>query len=173
MYSSNIKLPTNDPMISKALLFAYNAHHGQKDKAHIPYIFHPYNVACDVMEMFQCFSALRKRCNVTACVVAALLHDVVEDTNISLQFIEQEFGPLVSTIVKLLTKGMDESSDEYYQRIQTNTSALIVKICDLRDNMRPDRILNTAKKDIERTARYYVYHERLMQTFEKLIGEEE
>ena len=59
------------PLTIKAMKLAYAAHHGQTDKSGVPYIFHPYHVAEQMTDEF------------TTCV--ALLHDVVEDTGLTLK----------------------------------------------------------------------------------------
>ena len=60
-----------------AMRLAYSAHNGQLDKAGLPYIFHPYHLAEQMTD------------EVSTCV--ALLHDVVEDTNVSLEDLKKEF----------------------------------------------------------------------------------
>ena len=59
------------PLTNKALRLAYTAHHGQVDKSGVPYIFHPYHLAEQMTD------------EITTCV--ALLHDVVEDTDITFE----------------------------------------------------------------------------------------
>ena len=65
------------PLTVKAMNVAYNAHHGQKDKAGAPYIFHPIHVAEQMED------------ETTTCI--ALLHDVLEDTSVTLAELEREF----------------------------------------------------------------------------------
>ena len=61
----------------EAMKIAYNAHHGQVDKGGIPYIFHPYHLAEQMPDEY------------TTCV--ALLHDVVEDTDVTLEMLRDSF----------------------------------------------------------------------------------
>ena len=63
---------------------AYTAHHGQVDKSGVPYIFHPYHLAEQMTD------------EITTCV--ALLHDVVEDTDITFEELAQEFPPAVIAV---------------------------------------------------------------------------
>ena len=65
------------PLTNKAMRLAYAAHQGQTDQAGLPYIFHPFHLAEQMEDEIS--------------VCAALLHDVVEDTPITLEELEQEF----------------------------------------------------------------------------------
>ena len=60
----------------KAMKIAYNAHHGQLDRSGAPYIFHPYHLAEQMNDEY------------TVC--AALLHDTVEDTDMTIEELEKE-----------------------------------------------------------------------------------
>lgn len=62
------------PLTNKALRLAYAAHHGQTDTSGLPYIFHPYHLAEQMTD------------EVSACV--ALLHDVAEDTSVTIPKVE-------------------------------------------------------------------------------------
>ena len=64
------------PLTKAAMEIAYRAHHGQLDKSGVPYIFHPIHLAEQMVD------------EVTVCV--ALLHDVVEDTDITFEALEGE-----------------------------------------------------------------------------------
>ena len=78
-------------MLEKAILIATKAHNGQLDKGGQPYILHRLRV------MQSCNSDLEKMC--------AVLHDVIEDTNISLNELREEgFSEEVLVILDLLTK---------------------------------------------------------------------
>ena len=76
-------------LTNKALRLAYAAHHGQTDKSGQPYIFHPYHLAEQMTD------------EVGVC--AALLHDVVEDTAVTLEELEREFPKEVIDVLRLLT----------------------------------------------------------------------
>lgn len=66
-------------LTNKALRIAYEAHQGQVDKAGLPYIFHPFHLAEQMTD------------EISTCV--ALLHDVAEDTDVSLDELAREFPP--------------------------------------------------------------------------------
>lgn len=77
-------------LVSKAIIFATKAHHGMKRKnSELPFIIHPLEVAIIISTMT----------NDQEVVAAGLLHDVVEDANISLDEINQEFGSNVCRLV--------------------------------------------------------------------------
>ena len=81
-------------VIEKAYLFANKAHAGQKRKSGEPYIVHPISVANILVSLGMD----------TESVVAALLHDVVEDTPVTLEDIRREFGSTTAQIIDGLTK---------------------------------------------------------------------
>ena len=125
----------------KAMIIAYNAHHGQVDKSGVPYIFHPIHVA-EQME------------NEEECIVA-LLHDTVEDTNITFEVLEKEFSATVIEALKLLTH--DESIDyfDYVRKLKSNPIAKKVKLADLYHNSDITRMENPTEKDWKRKEKYH------------------
>ena len=108
------------PLTIRAMEIAYNAHHGQMDKAGIPYVFHPLHVAEGMDEEISC------------CV--ALLHDTVEDTDVTLEQLSEIFPPQVVEAVRLLT--YDENTDyfDYVRAIKNNPIAKKVKLADIAHN---------------------------------------
>jgi (p)ppGpp synthase/HD superfamily hydrolase len=82
-------------MIEQAVIFATKAHEGQKRKTDdCPYIAHPVSVGYILLEV---------GCPITT-VVAGILHDVVEDTNVTLEDIRTHFGEEVAFLVKGVTE---------------------------------------------------------------------
>ncbi len=108
------------PLTRKAMRIAYDAHHGQVDKGGLPYIFHPYHLA-EAME------------DEVACC-AALLHDVVEDTTVTMAELEQEFPPEVTAVLKLLTHKEDVPYFDYVRSIKENPIAVKIKLADIAHN---------------------------------------
>lgn len=109
------------PKTIKAMKLAYTAHHGQIDKAGVPYIFHPIHVA-EQMDT-------EKR------TILALLHDVVEDTDITLSQIEEKFGKDIADVLALLTHEKNVPYLDYIKAVKTNEDAKAVKIADMTHNM--------------------------------------
>ncbi len=117
----------------KAMRLAYEAHREQYDKGGVPYIFHPYHIA----------EQLEEECDI--CV--ALLHDVVEDTEVTLVDLENAGFPVqIIEAVGLLTKIKGEDYMEYIRRVKTNPIAKRVKLLDLIHNSDPSRIINDKEK---------------------------
>ena len=113
------------PLTNKALVFAYHAHHGQLDYNGIPYIFHPLHLAEQMEDEISC--------------CAALLHDVVEDTPVTLEELAREFPPEVVEVVALLTheaSAEDNNSDyfSYLLPIKAHPIARKVKLADIAHN---------------------------------------
>ena len=107
-------------LTNKALKFAYNAHHGQLDYNGIPYIFHPLHLAERMEDEISC--------------CAALLHDVVEDTAITMEELEREFPAEVISVLKLLTHGEGVPYFDYVRAIKGNPIAVKVKLADIAHN---------------------------------------
>ena len=116
-------------MTIKAMKIAYDAHLGQLDYNGVPYIFHPYHLAEQMDDEISC--------------TVALLHDVVEDTSITLDDLEQMFPKQVVEIIMLLTH--DEKVDyfEYIRKIKTNAIATKVKLADIKHNSNEARSLGS------------------------------
>lgn len=108
------------PLTIKAMGLAYDAHHGQLDKAGVPYIFHPLHLAEQMEDEYSC--------------CAALLHDTVEDTQITLEILAGLFPAEVVEAVRLLTHDPDTDYFDYVRKIRGNAIAMQVKLADLAHN---------------------------------------
>lgn len=126
--------------LEKAIRIAVNAHYGQKDKGGEPYIFHPLRV------MDAC-------CSVDAKIVA-ILHDVVEDTDVEIDTIRAEFPTQIAEALKLLTHMPDIAYMDYIKKIKENAISREVKMADLKDNSNVSRLTDITDKDIERLKKY-------------------
>lgn len=135
-------------MLEKAIIIATKAHSGQLDRGGQPYILHSLRV------MQSCNSDLEKIC--------AVLHDVIEDTNISLDELKEEgFSEEVLVVLDLLTKKDQEDYSTFIDRISMNETACRVKIADLQDNMNLSRIESPSMEDKKRVEKYMDAFERL------------
>lgn len=110
----------------RAMRIAYEAHNGQYDVNGVPYIFHPYHVAEQMTD------------EITVCT--ALLHDVVEDTDVTFEELEQEFPEEVINALRLLTHKKGTDYYEYIERIGNNPVARAVKLADIEHNSDTSRI---------------------------------
>lgn len=119
----------NNNRIERAKELAKIAHLGQRRKySGEAYINHPLRV----YERASKYEGITEDGK-----VASLLHDVVEDTNITLQLILKEFGTRVSDIVNKLTKDGSINYDDYILNLgdSGDKDAIIIKLADLQDNM--------------------------------------
>ena len=115
------------PLTMKAMRIAYAAHHGQLDKAGMPYIFHPLHLAEQMEDEISC------------CV--ALLHDTVEDTSVTFEDLEKEFPASVMVPLKLLTHPEDVPYFDYVRAIRGNAVAVKVKLADIAHNSDQTRLV--------------------------------
>ena len=127
--------------VETAIEIAARAHAGQVDKAGVPYIFHPLRLMLAVT---------------TPCErMAAVLHDTVEDTDISLADLrEAGFPAEVLDAVDVLTKRKGEKRLDAARRAARNPIALAVKLADITDNMDLSRISNPTEQDFARLKEY-------------------
>ncbi len=109
--------------IEEAIKIAVDAHFGQVDKQGVPYILHPLRV------MFAMETEEER--------IVAVLHDVVEDTPITLGYLHDcGFSPEVIAAVDALTRREGEVYTDFTLRAKANPTARLVKIADIKDNMK-------------------------------------
>ncbi len=113
-------------LTNKAMRIAYDAHHGQLDCNGVPYIFHPFHVAEQMTD------------EISVCV--ALLHDVVEDTPLTIDDLSRKFPQEVVQAIILLTHNKSDDYFDYLRRIKLNPYARSVKIADVLHNSDLSRI---------------------------------
>ena len=110
-----------------ALKLAFEAHKDQVDKVGIPYVFHPFHIAEQMTD--------------EATITVALLHDVVEDTDYTIEDLSNMgFAPEVVEAVALLTHDPAVPYEEYLIPIKANPIARAVKLGDLAHNSDPTRL---------------------------------
>lgn len=131
------------PLTLKAMQVAYAAHHGQLDRCGAPYVFHPFHLAEQMTD------------EATTC--AALLHDVVEDTDMTLDDLARDFPPEVVEAVRLLTHTEDVDYFDYVRAIRGNPIATAVKLADLAHNSDPARAALTPGPPDSRAVRLAKY----------------
>jgi (p)ppGpp synthase/HD superfamily hydrolase len=128
--------------LARAIEIAVIAHKGQKDKSGADYILHPLRV------MQRGKTETEKICGV--------LHDLVEDTNWTIEALEQEgFSKEVIEVLRCVTKESEEEDYEHFiDRIAKNPLAVQVKINDLLDNLDVTRFQKMDEKDLKRLNKY-------------------
>ena len=135
--------------LERAIQIAAAAHAGQVDKAGQPYILHPLRVMLRV-------SGEHER-------IAAVLHDIVEDTAVTLdQLAAEGFPAEVIDAVDALTKRSGESRLVAAERAARNEVARAVKLADNAENMDLSRIASPTAKDYERLEEYKAVRELLL-----------
>jgi len=137
--------------IYRAYEVADEAHSGQTRDEGTPYIVHPVRVALSLVDELNLYSP--------TLVCSALLHDVIEDSDVTREDVGEMFGEQIAEIVWLLTKLEEVSLTEYLASIEaaSHTGAPIVKLCDRLDNLRS--IVHSPKLEKKR---------RLIRTTEEL-----
>lgn len=114
-------------LLGTAIRFASTAHNDQIDKAGQAYILHPIRVMC-AMQPYG-----------VVAMIAAVLHDVVEDCGVGLPAIENFFGLEVAEIVDAVSRRKGETYRAYIERASKHPIARQLKIKDIEDNSRPER----------------------------------
>ena len=124
-----------------ALQIAIQAHRGQKDKSGREYIMHPIRVA--------------ERCKDPRAKIVALLHDTIEDTEVTPDMLQEEGFPqeIISAILSV-TKQENETYDAFVRRASENPIGREVKIADLEDNMDVRRLKEITNEDVARLQKY-------------------
>lgn len=128
-------------LTKKALVISFNAHKEQIDKSGMPYVYHPYEVASHMDDEYS--------------TCTALLHDVVEDTEITLDDLRKEgFPEEVIEALSLMTHADGVPYDDYIKALKTNPIAVKVKLADLTHNSNPDRLETIDERMLQRFEKY-------------------
>ena len=133
------------PLTKKAMQIAYAAHHGQLDYNEVPYIFHPVHLAETMDDEYSC------------CV--ALLHDVVEDTDVTLDELKAIFPREVTDAVALMTHEDGVDYFDYVRAIKLNPIARKVKLADLTHNSDQSRCIGSDLTE-DRKAKWRAKYEK-------------
>lgn len=123
------------PMTKKAMQIAYNAHHGQVDQVGAPYILHPVHLAEQMDDEISC--------------AVALLHDVAEDTSVTLQQLSEVFPQEVIVPLTLLTHEKGTDYFEYVKAIRQNPVAVKVKLADIAHNSDQSRCVGAGLPEVK------------------------
>ncbi len=128
--------------LERAVQIAAEAHEGQKDKSGAPYLLHPLRMML--------------RMHSEPAMMAAILHDVVEDSDWTLDALRAEgFSDEVVEAVDCLTHREGESYEAFVKRAKGNAIARQVKLADLEDNMNLKRLSEVTSKDLARLEKYH------------------
>ena len=127
-------------LTKKALKISFNAHKDQLDKSGMPYVYHPFHLAEQMDDEY------------STCV--ALLHDVVEDTDTTLDDLSRFFPKEVIDAIALMTHDDSVPYLDYVRTIKSNPIASKVKLADLEHNSDLTRLDTVDDKALERVEKY-------------------
>jgi len=116
-------------ILTSAYKTAYDAHSGQTRDQGTPYFEHPVAVA----------NILLDELNISdpELICSALLHDVLEDSDLTYEQVKTQFGARIADIVQSVTKNKDESQEQYLNKIkQAGEPSILLKLADRLDNLR-------------------------------------
>ena len=141
----------NSESLNKAYNFALDAHQNQKREEGVPYIIHPVAVA-NILTELKLDSAT---------ITTGLLHDTIEDTNVTYETVKKEFGQEVANLVEGVTKlsaledkASENSKAENFRKLILATSkdirVLLVKLADRLHNMRTIHFVKSEEKIIRK-----------------------
>ena len=129
------------PMTKIALKICFEAHKNQTDKSGMPYVFHPFHLAEQMVD--------------EKTTVVALLHDVIEDTEYTIDDLKNMgFSDDILSAIALMTHTDGVPYMEYVAKIKTNSIAKAVKLADLRHNSDMSRLDKVTIHDCERAEKY-------------------
>ena len=125
----------------KALKLCFEAHKNQMDKSGMPYVFHPFHLA--------------EQMQTEETTVVALLHDLVEDTDYTIEDLtSMGFDKSITDAIALLTHADDVEYMNYVREIKNNPIARAVKLADLKHNSDLTRLDVVDQKALSRREKY-------------------
>ncbi|MGN1421694.1 MAG: GTP pyrophosphokinase [Eubacterium sp.] len=128
-------------MTKKALKLSFEAHKNQIDKSGMPYVYHPFHLAEQMKD--------------EQTTIVALLHDVVEDTDYTLDDLSSMgFSDAIIDAISLMTHDKNIPYMDYVAQIAKNPVAKAVKLADLRHNSDLTRLNAVTDKDLKRMEKY-------------------
>ena len=128
-------------LTKKALKICFDSHVNQIDKSGLPYVFHPFHLA--------------EQMDDENSVCVALLHDVVEDTDMTFADLKREgFNQNIIDALKLLTHDLEVPYMDYVSKIKQNPLARKVKLADLKHNSDLTRLDIVDERIMERVEKY-------------------
>jgi (p)ppGpp synthase/HD superfamily hydrolase len=136
---------TDNELLEKAALICITNHAGQTDKAGKAYFQHPMRIAL--------------RCAGTEQKIVALLHDIIEDTSVTPEYLlEQGFSQTIVDAILSVTKHDGESYEDFVKRAAENPIGRVVKLRDRLDNLDVFRLAEVNSDDAQRLTKYLAAH---------------
>ena len=129
------------PKTKLALKLCFEAHKEQLDKSGMPYVFHPFHLA--------------EQMTTEETTIVALLHDLVEDTDYTIEdLINMGFDRVITDAISLITHADDVDYMDYVRMIKENPVAKTVKLADLKHNSDLTRLDVINEKALQRREKY-------------------
>ncbi len=147
----------SNKILSNAIKLTVDKFQNTYDKNNEPYILHCLEVMNGVSDKGHYVMA------------AAVMHDLVEDTDVTLEDLKKTFPERVVSLVSLMTKDPNKTYDEYIERIMTDKDAIAIKMADLRHNSKIGRMPGYTEKDVRRLIKYHLTYDKLKKHIEKFI----
>ena len=158
-----------DVQLIGAIKLAYDAHECQRDKAGVPYFMH-------VMRVMKNSSSYYRGTDIRRLQIAAVLHDIIEDTDMTFEKIGDLFkDELLVEVLKLVTKGEYENYADYLYRMKTaenkraSAIAQAIKLADLTDNSDRNRLTNITAVDERRFKKYVLAYRYISETNDLML----
>ena len=142
------------PLFERALTLAAMMHAGQEDKGGQPYVMHVIRVMMELKE--------------PELKVAALLHDLLEDTDLTAEdLLSYGFSEEITGIVTLLSREPEEEYMDYIRRLSRDEKAIRIKLSDLKDNQNRTRLKESpSREDLKRMDKYHLAEEYLLRVLQ-------
>ena len=129
------------PKTKMALKLCFEAHKEQVDKSGMPYVFHPFHLA--------------EQMNTEETTIVALLHDLVEDTDYTIEeLVDMGFDKSITDAIALMTHADNVAYMDYVRAIKDNPLAKTVKLADLKHNSDLTRLEIVDEKALSRREKY-------------------
>lgn len=146
------------PLFERALTLAAMMHAGQEDKGGQPYVMHVIRVMMELKE--------------PELKVAALLHDLLEDTDLTAEdLLAYGFSEETIKVVALLSREPEEPYMDYIRRLSGDERAIKVKLSDLKDNQNRTRLKGSLiQEDLKRMEKYHRAEEYLLRVLHDREG---
>ena len=129
------------PKTKMALKLCFEAHKEQYDKSGLPYVFHPFHLA--------------EQMDTEETTIVALLHDLVEDTDYTIEaLVDMGFDKSITDAIALMTHADNVAYMDYVRAIKDNPIAKAVKLADLKHNSDLTRLDTIDEKALSRREKY-------------------
>ena len=129
------------PKTKMALKLCFEAHKEQVDKSGMPYVFHPFHLA--------------EQMNTEETTIVALLHDLVEDTDYTIEaLVDMGFDKSITDAIALMTHADNVAYMDYVRAIKDNPISKAVKLADLKHNSDLTRLDTIDEKALSRREKY-------------------